>query len=897
MRKITFVANLQIILCIFSYTYDVFAWNDKVTHADMSEYAAQNSVLDKSKGDYLSNLGFNEGLDETFKWKSGKTVKKWLREGAILEDSGNYWEAVLNDARYNNHFHDPLKAWYSAGLTDLVPFLTESAIIWAQDGDYQSSFPEGDWSWKKVREYYYIALTGRDLTGTEVALSKEDRDVYFAKTFRGLGHQMHLIEDLAQPDHVRNDSHIVDSLFESNLYGSYYLEAWAARKFPTIKDLKDFAPNPILPSLSFDTSNDGLVPITQLIDTDQYNGTSPSTSLSQGLAEYTNANFFSDDTIFAAERYSDGDEHYFPYPKRSSTDLDDYISGTKLPETIIDDDGNEYTNTWISKVADGETIDHFITPSYLTDLTYTFFGEGNLFYSTFYRDEKCHEDYATQLIPKAIGYSAGLLNYFFRGEIEVIQGTNANNIKIKNNSSEDMDGTFSLYYDVTDGTRKSVSDSSWSLQLEAGEASSELSFTKPTDLDESKPYITVFKGTLGSESDAVVGKTFQPCIDEFKLTASDATSDGLFGHSVAISGDVAIVGALSVGDYSGAAYVFDRNGDTWEEKEKLIPSDAAAGDWFGYSVAISGNVAILGFPFDDDAGYNSGSAYIFVRNGDTWEEQAKLTASDAEIYNSFGASVAISGDVAIVSSLYDYYHYLYETDSGAAYIFLRIGDTWEESKKLTPSDGAVGKSFGKSVALSGDVAIVGSPYDNDAGDYSGSAYVFVRNNEDIWEEKEKLIPNDADEGDEFGSSVAISGDVAIVGSPFDDIAVEDSGSAYIFVRNGDTWNQQAKLIASDASANDRFGNSVALSGDVAIIGSASDDTVGNDSGSAYVFVRNGDMWEEKKKLISSDAQAYDSFGNSVAISGDTAIIGSPYDDDAGSNSGSAYIKYYNACSQ
>jgi len=210
-----------------------------------------------------------KGWTSLLQWGTDrKEVKEWIAEGAKLEDSGNYWEAIVNDAIYNNHFHDPLKAWSSAGLTDLVPFSTESAIIWAQDGNYQSSFPEGDWSWKKVREYYYIALTGCNLSGTEVAIAKEDRDVYFAKTFRGLGHQIHLIEDITQPDHVRNDSHIVDSLLERNLYGSYYLEAWAAKKFPKIEDLKSFAPNLIFPSVSFDTSHDGLVPITQLIDTD-----------------------------------------------------------------------------------------------------------------------------------------------------------------------------------------------------------------------------------------------------------------------------------------------------------------------------------------------------------------------------------------------------------------------------------------------------------------------------------------------------------------------------------------------------------------------------------------------------------------------------------------------------
>lgn len=379
-----------------------------------------------------------------------------------------------------------------------------------------------------MREYYYIALTGRDLTGTEIAPSKEDRDAYFARTFRGLGHQMHLIEDIAQPDHVRNDSHIVDSLFENNLYGSYYLEAWAAKKFPKIEDLKDFAPNPILPSLSFDTSNDALVPITQLIDTDQYNGASPSTSLSQGLAEYTNANFFSDDTIFAAERYSAGDEHYFPYPKRSSTDLDDYISGTKLSETIIDEDGNEYTNTWISKVSDGEIIDHFITPSYLTDLTYFIFGEGSLYYSTFYRDEKCHEDYATQLIPKAVGYSAELLNYFFRGEIGIVHMSHNKSITITNLSSEKMVGTFRLYYDAADGTRKSIRDDSWSMPLEAGKTTIEYTYTEPNDLGEERRYIMVFKGQLGNESEAVVGKVWHDNNELLVYVKSIEVSDPIF---------------------------------------------------------------------------------------------------------------------------------------------------------------------------------------------------------------------------------------------------------------------------------------------------------------------------------------------------------------------------------
>jgi len=450
-----------------------------------------------------------------------------------------------------------------------------------------------------------------------------------------------------------------------------------------------------------------------------------------------------------------------------------------------------------------------------------------------------------------------------------------------------MDGTFTLYYDASDDTRKSVSDGSWSLVLEAGSTSNELNFTEPEDLGEDKPYILVFEGTLGSESNAVVGK-IGFCTEELKLIASDAAKDNWFGYSVAASGDVAIIGAPlddNTESDAGAVYVFVRNGKRWEgQEEKLTASDADAGDNFGYSVAINGDVAIVGVPlegfYENDAGYWPGAAYVFVHNGEWWEERAKLTASDYATENGFpcfGWSVAISGDVAIVGAPFD-------NDagdfSGAAYIFARNGDMWVHKKKLTPSDAAAYNFFGYSVAIDGDIAIVGSLGDD-------SAHVFAYNGV-TWEEQTRLTASDADAG-EFGISVAISGDAAIIGA---------SGSAYIFVRNGDTWQEQAKLTASDAASGDYFGWSVALSGDVAIVGADEDDDAGVDSGSAYVFIRNGDMWEEKKKLTANDATADDRFGWSVAISGNVAIIGSTSErTDYGDWSGSAYVKYYNGCPQ
>jgi len=415
MNKKIFIAIVLLIFFGSALFSKVLAWDDKVTHKDLSEYAAENSVLDKNKGDYLKNLGFNEGLNEEFKWGETQiTIRRWLREGAELEDEGTKWEAFIGVARFNNHFHNPLKTWTSAGLDDTVlglHYTGESSVIWAQNFDTQQNAVGGNWSWQRVRQSYYDALT---------AQTEEFRQESFAVTFRGLGHQMHLIEDMGQPDHVRNDAHPEDAMFGKNiLNGSRYFETWAKEEFPTLIDLKAFAPAPIFPDVSFN-SDDGYIPITRFVDTKQYyNGGIPSTSLSQGLAEYTNANFFSNDTLFAAERYPIGNGHYFPFPRRASTDLQSFINGTKPSETITAEDNTTDKGIWISKTADGEYVEHFARSSFITKFTYNIFGEGNLFYSTFYTDEKCHEDYAKNLLPRAVGYSAGLLNYFFRGKIEI----------------------------------------------------------------------------------------------------------------------------------------------------------------------------------------------------------------------------------------------------------------------------------------------------------------------------------------------------------------------------------------------------------------------------------------------------------------------------------------------
>ena len=277
------------------------------------------------------------------------------------------------------------------------------------------------------------------------------------------------------------------------------------------------------------------------------------------------------------------------------------------------------------------------------------------------------------------------------------------------------------------------------------------------------------------------------------------------------------------------------------ELQKLTASDGATYDNFGYSVSLSsdGSTALIGARYDDDKGTYSGSAYVFTRSGSTWTEQAKLVASDGAASDFFGYSVSLSsdGNTALIGAYYDDDK---GSNSGSAYIFTRSGSTWTEQAKLTASDGAASDWFGCSVSLSSDgsTALVGATGDDDKGTYSGSAYVFTRSGS-VWSQQAKLVASDGVASDFFGESVALSSDgsTALVGADGDGDKGSDSGSAYVFTRSGSTWTEQAKLLASDGAAGDYFGYSVSLSSDgsTALVGANGDDDKGSDSGSAYLF--------------------------------------------------------------
>jgi hypothetical protein len=219
-------------------------------------------------------------------------------------------------------------------------------------------------------------------------------------------------------------------------------------------------------------------------------------------------------------------------------------------------------------------------------------------------------------------------------------------------------------------------------------------------------------------------------------------------------------------------------------------------------------------------------------------------------------------------------------------------DTWDLQKKLSASDALSGDEFGQAVGLDGETAVVGAPGCDDNGSRAGAAYVFVRTG-NVWSEQAKLLASDGAAGDEFGSVVSISGDTVIVGASLDDDDGEASGSAYVFVRSGTVWTEEAKLTASDGAGNDEFGDSVCVLGDTLMIGSPGDDDGGAESGSVYPFTRSGTVWTQGSKGAAFDAEAGDSFGDSLAMSligSDLWVaIGASAEDENGLDAGCGYM--------
>jgi len=477
----------------------VMGYDDAQTHPAITNFAVDKSILKT----YLpKNLGseFLKGYESIV---NGKSVVEWIRKGSIDEDTPS--------CRASNHFHNPLLSWDQSYMSDDVTpmaqlirefcnitgwpcFMRKSDVTWATG--YLAPAPEGKkatfltlykvYNWDKARDYYYKALT---------STSKPSRESNFAQTFENLGHILHLLQDVSVPAHVRND---FQSHLTINEIGLQDPRKWVIQPLEHFIKVNrgivtTFNPDGSFPEFSSQS-------LTKFWDTDQYTGSNPSSSKSIGLAEYANANFLSDTTIFKG--FLDP-LHSFPYPAWTSVEEYDEI-----------DTYTGQPTTYLKKVRNGETISHLAAAKWYYKYLPSILKNTGL-----ELDDKCHNDYAEKLIPRAVGYSAGLLNYFFRGDVRLEYVTSPNpGYVFVNNTGEKMEGDFTVYYDNVNNERFPVWAGKGTLEATIGDKTNTFDIILPSDAKEPGKYIVVFKGKMGNEDGAVAGYVLQRFL---KITPPD----------------------------------------------------------------------------------------------------------------------------------------------------------------------------------------------------------------------------------------------------------------------------------------------------------------------------------------------------------------------------------------
>ena len=406
-----------------------------------------------------------------------------------------------------------------------------------------------------------------------------------------------------------------------------------------------------------------------------------------------------------------------------------------------------------------------------------------------------------------------------------------------------------------------------------------------------------FEGFTGNEWVSLSGaeKLFESWASQ-NSTPTGIVGDALLGQSVMVYENYAIAGAPldenGSGIRTGAAYIYQRSGNSWTEVAKLFPSDGVLGDYFGASVAIEGDYAIVGAPNANGLAADAGAAYVFYNNGSSWTQQAKIRASDGAYQDYFGGSVDISGDYVVVGAKWDDDR---GSSSGSAYVFKRNGTTWSQDEKLLSQGTSPDHLFGLSVSIDGDNILIGAPGSGTI--LKGTSYLFHRAG-NTYTLGPAFGPSDRAGGDKFGFSVDIQGDYLIIGAYQHDALGNNAGAAYVYRRAageisslmGSDWFFQSKLHPSDGDADDKFGISVSINRDYAIVGGSGADISGVNSGLSYIFHRNGSTWTEQTPLLFTGIASVDLFGASVSIFGDHAVVGAPYNDVNGTlNKGSIHF--------
>lgn len=367
-------------------------------------------------------------------------------------------------------------------------------------------------------------------------------------------------------------------------------------------------------------------------------------------------------------------------------------------------------------------------------------------------------------------------------------------------------------------------------------------------------------------------------IDSHELAVSDGRGGIDFGRAMAISGQTAVIGSF------GAGYVYRFDGSRWAEQAKLHASDGASGNGFGWSVAIDDGTILVGVPWDDDNGEDSGSAIVFRFDGTRWAESAKLLPADGMSGDRFGFAVAVSGDTIVIGAQHDRDN---GPDFGSAYVFTSDGTVWTQQAKLLPDNGDDNAGFGSVVSVVDGTVLIGAPYDDDFGQASGAVCVYQLEGT-TWTRQAKLHSNNADRFMIFGQAIAQTDNLVMIGAEQRNPNGPGVGLVKVFSRQAGEWTQRTTLRASDAIDDARFGSAIALHGNIAVIGAQYDSRNGTLVGAAYVFRMEGSRWIERMRLLASDWQWGDQLGSTVAHAGGTVLVAARGHDEYGTDSGGVF---------
>lgn len=364
---------------------------------------------------------------------------------------------------------------------------------------------------------------------------------------------------------------------------------------------------------------------------------------------------------------------------------------------------------------------------------------------------------------------------------------------------------------------------------------------------------------------------------ENKLAAGDPVADAQFGRSVAMAGDLVAVGEGGDGAV-GAVYLYKRQGMTYIPEATLVSPDATPDTFpeFGRTVAIQGDTVFVGARFAQAGDLErAGAVYMFRKQGDVWQYEDKIVSPVPEDEDNFGRALAIQGNLLAVTARKS------SLEEGSAYVFVHSDGRWIHQADLAASDAAPGAYFGQSVAIQGDVIAIGARNADPKG--AGAVY-FFRQSVEGWTEIAKVNPVDGKKNDQFGFTVAISGDVVAVGARrADPDNLTDAGAIYVYSLKEDSVKLVTIITPGDACAYDEFGQSVAIAGEVIVAGAWKDD---NKQGSVYLFRRSDSRWTETGKITASDGIAGDEFGYSIAAFGNRMVTGAHFAD---AKAGVAYV--------